>query len=548
MSNITQSHDVVNKIKKLYSTFGYMDKHGSDVWVSVIICITFGLVISYSYYTNVLEVLRSDWVIHRCNPLFIPFAGLIHKPQNQSNLEYTAENFNGCIKSMLKNIADAAIEPFALTIRILNEACQKLIESFNLLRVLYKNLRNNYGNAIKQVYSGMVNLVISFIEFLVKMKDSMSKIHAILTTTFYSIVGAYLSMQSLFTNIIVFIIFILITIAGIIITLIILYVILFSIPFVGAAVGTPVLISSIVVTIIMICILIPILWFKFELMRAMGLTSPPTPAVPGCFSGDTEIELVSIDKTHYTRKQFKNINIGDILKHGGKVTAFMKISSETQNIYNLNGVIVTGEHRVFNKSQLKWIKVKEDPNSIHIPDFDQPFVYCLNTDEKFFKINDTTYSDWDDIDENVINKLKTNCPSMPMNFTYSDIHTHLDSGFTSDMIITLNHGETIAICDVKVNDILASGDKVVGVFKIASHDVDIYKYDFNNNITITGTKNIHIRDNNLGIINCMKENRGVIQSINIKEPLYHLLTDTGSFVINNIRVNDYNYGIDVYLN
>jgi hypothetical protein len=30
--------------------------------------------------------------------------------------------------------------------------------------------------------------------------------------------------------------------------------------------------------------------------------------------------------------------------------------------------------------------------------------------------------------------------------------------------------------------------------------------------------------------------------------LYHLLTDTKFFIANNIKVNDYNYGIDVYLN
>jgi hypothetical protein len=27
---------------------------------------------------------------------------------------------------------------------------------------------------------------------------------------------------------------------------------------------------------------------------------------------------------------------------------------------------------------------------------------------------------------------------------------------------------------------------------------------------------------------------------------YHLLTDTGFFVVNNVRVHDYNYAIDAY--
>lgn len=529
-----------------------MDKHGSDVWISVIICIVFSLVISYYYYTNVLEVVRADWPNQRCNPLFIPFAGLIHKPHNQTKLEYTADNFNGCIKSMLKSIVEAAVEPFALTMRILNDACQKLIESFDLLRGLIKDLRNQYSSIIKQIYSGMTNLVISFITFLVKMKDSMSKIHAVLTTAFYSMVGAYLTMQSLFGSIIALIVLILIIIAGIIIALIILYLILYGIPFVGAALAKPVVIKSIIVTLIMISILIPILWFKIELMRAMRLSTPPPPAVPGCFSGETNLEIVSKkNENDVYYKKIKDINIGDVLKYGGKVTAFIKISAREQNIYNLNNVIVTGEHRVYDKIECKWIKVKEHPDSIYMSEFNEPFVYCLNTSEKCFKINDTIYSDWDDIDENVMNKLKNNCPSIPIFFKYSDIHSHLDSGFTHNMSIKLNNGNTIPISDVKINDILASGDKVLGIFKIDSNDVNVYKFYFNNGETITGTKNIHIQDSNLGIINCMKENTSVIEtfidSMNIKEPLYHLLTNTGSFVINNIRVNDYNSGIDTYL-
>ena len=535
MNNNPQPPDVVNKIKKLYSTFGYMDKHGADVWISVIICIAFSLVISYYYYTNVLEVVRSDWHNQRCNPLFIPFAGLIQKPHDQTKLEYTADNFNGCIKSLLKNIVEVAVEPFALTIRILNDACKKLVESFDLLRGLYKSLRNQYGAIFKQIYAGLTNLIISFINFVIKMKDIFGKMHGILVSILYSMVGSYLTMQSLFTSIIAFIVLILIIIAGIIIALIILYLILYGIPFVGAAVATPVVIKSVIIILIMICILIPILWFKFELMRAMRLSTPPTPGVPGCFHGDTNIDLVHTenmndndnedDNNNNYIKKMKDINIGDILKYGGKVTAFIKLSAKDQNIYKLNNVIVTGEHRVFYPSNSKWIKVKEHPDSIYMPDFNEPFVYCLNTSEKCFKINETIYSDWDDIDYDVFNNLKKNCSSLPENFTYSDIHTHLDTGFTHDMSIKLNTGETIQICDIKVNDILDAGDKVLGVFKIASHDINVYKYYLKNGDYIIGTKNIHIHDNNLGIINCMqeKENSFVrelfVDSMNINKPL-----------------------------
>jgi hypothetical protein len=121
----------------------------------------------------------------------------------------------------------------------------------------------------------------------------------------------------------------------------------------------------------------------------------------------------------------------------------------------------------------------------------------------------------------------------------------LDSGFHSSSAVVLDNGKIVEIKDVNVNDRLLSGDKVVGIVKIAAHDMVNYKYTFVNGNHIYGTKNIHINDNNLGVINGM--NYTNIESIPREEFMYHLLTDTKYAVINNIRVNDYNSGIDTYL-
>jgi hypothetical protein len=92
-----------------------------------------------------------------------------------------------------------------------------------------------------------------------------------------------------------------------------------------------------------------------------------------------------------------------------------------------------------------------------------------------------------------------------------------------------------------VNDILLTGEKIVGLVKIAAHDLAVYNYSF-----ISGSRNIHVADTNLGTINGMaiepekKENHS-------ERFLYHFLTDTKYVVINNIRFNDYNSGIDKYL-
>ena len=58
--NIDKTNDTLLQIKKLYLKSGYMDKHGTDVWVSAILCVVFAFLICYYYYVNVLQVVRTN--------------------------------------------------------------------------------------------------------------------------------------------------------------------------------------------------------------------------------------------------------------------------------------------------------------------------------------------------------------------------------------------------------------------------------------------------------------------------------------------------------
>ena len=88
-------------------------------------------------------------------------------------------------------------------------------------------------------------------------------------------------------------------------------------------------------------------------------------------------------------------------------------------------------------------------------------MYCLSTNKKSFTIGETIFSDWDDIDNEILEDLEKYCviPGyLPEHFSEEDIHTHLDSGFHTTSTVTLNDGWKILVDDVKVNDILLSGE------------------------------------------------------------------------------------------
>ena len=95
--------------------------------------------------------------------------------------------------------------------------------------------------------------------------------------------------------------------------------------------------------------------------------------------------------------------------------------------------------------------MKQHPDSVYVPFFNEPYVYCLNTDKKEFTIGATLFSDWDDIDEKVLADLAENCVKpgyLPQDFTFADIHLHLDSGLRGDTLVTLKNGKNVPIVEL----------------------------------------------------------------------------------------------------
>ena len=68
----------------------------------------------------------------------------------------------------------------------------------------------------------------------------------------------------------------------------------------------------------------------------------------------------------------------------------------------------------------------------------------------------------------------------------------------------------------------------------------VRKYKFGD-FEITGAPNIHICDTDLGNFNTLDKFGKVLQG---PEKLYHLITDTGFFMVNGFKIRDYNSAIE----
>lgn len=535
-------NNIFEPINELYTNSNYFDRYGLDILITFILCIVFFLGITYYHILNNIEPIKADWTNQRCNPSVIPFAGIINKGPDETVFEYTHKNFTECNQILLKSITDNALKPFNSLLKMITSQFKTFLEAIQAIRGQFNIIRNNLTLVIEDIMNRAVNITIPIVELFIVIKSMIGKILGTITASIYTLLGSYFGMKSFMLFFISLIMKILYSLVGTITGLWI------------ASIFAPMLIpTAIATTATMSAILIPTIVIRVMMSNVMELStdSPPGVPPPACFAGNTLINLKDGKAL-----EIKSLKIGSVLHDGSIVNGVMKLSAYKQDIYSICGIVVTGNHSIFHET-MGWITVKDHPESSLVvnSEFKEPFVYCINTSTKTIKINNLTFSDWDDLDDKDFSELKQRSPlSKSKTFTTSDVHKVLGAGFHEESSIIMSNGDVKNISQVMVNDVLCGGQRVCGVVKLSGKDIisgvrnNIVLFHNTRSVknkTLRSTGNIMVDDSVFGIKNT--SDMEVDGEIIFPSYVYHLVTDTGSFVVNDVLVKDFNSSIENYL-
>ena len=511
----------LENIKKMYKNLTYFDQYSSSVLLFIIITIILFLIISYCYVMINIKPIADDWTNQRCIPTNIPFAGLINKPEGSTVAEYTAENFTYCTQNVLSSITSVAVEPITFTVNALNSIANGIKEAIQSIRGMFDKIRTYFQSISEEIMGRIMNIMIPLQQIIVSFKDFIMKMQGGMTAALYTSMGTYYTLQSLMGAIAQFIITILIAIAVIV-------AIFWLTPFtIGAAISG---------TVTFMLIAIPmaiILTFMTNVLHIQ--TNLSIPSIK-CFDKNTIIEM-----SNGSTKTIKNICIGDYLINNNEVTAIIKVETKGSKMYSLDDIIVSDSHIIFYKNN--WIPIYKHPDAKIIQSYNEPYLYCLNTSKKIIKIKNHIFTDWDEIYNESIMKVKNNL-IYPIK-KKADIHKYLDSGFNSITKIKMYNGKYKKIKNIKIGDILENKIIVYGIVKINGLNLkNQYMFSLGKNIkNIKCAPNIIYNDNNIQKTSLnIKKQKIIKQSI-----LYHLLTNKKYFYINKNKIYDYNAAIDYFL-
>ncbi len=514
----------MKNMDKLYD-FSYASKYGPDWIYSLIIIFIAFLIILYVNLIETKDDLVSNWNEVRCEPQNMALAGVINPPEDGSMSagEYAKQNFQGCLTDMAKKSSEATTAPIFSNLNALTDIWSSFGDSLSGIRTYFSKFRDNFKEFVENLLGQIMNMFIEFQQLFVAIRDFTNKIIGVLTSALMATLGLYYTLVSSFKAI--FSLMAALTIAATALAIVSF----------ASIIGIPI---GIVLMIFVGILIYMMIQMAQGLPSVTGIRFGSVPrSRAGCFDKNTELVM-----NNKKKKKISELKLNDKLKDNDTVYGIFKMSAEHErnNMYKLDDVIVSGNHKV--KYLGEWMNVNDCPTSKKIK-YDDDIIYNLLTFSKTINIQDINFLDYDDIIKDDLDKLDK-CGVIQKGLIHNNfgLFRKFIGGFYGETKIKLLDNTVTEIKNIKVNDILDDNVKVLGVVELYCSDVKIKMV---NTVTLMCTPNIlhdslgqtktiqSVKGQNLGEVKCDK--------------VYHLITDKNYFYIEYLKIYDYDYLIDHYL-
>lgn len=268
-------------MEALYQNRGYFELYGKDVFLSLGIgAVSLGIT-SYATYQSILLQIRANWNESKCNPIYMPFAGLIMPKPGVSTMDNTIDNFSYCIKQDASMVFNIAMLPFEFCIYLVIEFMDMVLEAIMTFMKLIQWLRDQLGEMVASLYNQLMYFIIPLIEMVIHVRDALSKINGIAISSLYITMSVYSITISGVINVMNILADLLIALISVIVALMTLAFVLlvtpaFPVGITMYATSTAVLVSILIPTIVLYVLMHT---FATSVMDEKATDPPSAPAV-----------------------------------------------------------------------------------------------------------------------------------------------------------------------------------------------------------------------------------------------------------------------------
>ena len=134
----------MEQIHTLYQKRGYFDRYGGDVCISIVLILLTIAITGFTSYQAVMAQVKTNWNQQRCNPIYMPFAGVIMPQPGVSTLDTTVTNFSYCIKQDVSAVFSIALMPLEFAMYLIIDFIDAVLSAIMAIMEFIKWLKNRF--------------------------------------------------------------------------------------------------------------------------------------------------------------------------------------------------------------------------------------------------------------------------------------------------------------------------------------------------------------------------------------------------------------------
>jgi hypothetical protein len=160
----------------------------TDILLTFFIILIFIILFSVQTLIIGIENIKKNWPKYRCNPGIMPFASLFGQDSIQ--------NFVFCVQNLQSTFMQDLLQPINYTEKLISDLSSEFTDAIHSIRAFFNKIRNMITYIVKDIMGVFLNLLITFQNMIISIKDLFQKTIGTLTVFLYLMEGGILAMRS----------------------------------------------------------------------------------------------------------------------------------------------------------------------------------------------------------------------------------------------------------------------------------------------------------------------------------------------------------------
>lgn len=198
------------EIRKIYVRTGYLENDGTNVLLALLIIVVTFSMVGYNSSQAVLKMMQTNWASNKCNPIYMPFAGVVMPIPGVTTFDNAFNNFNYCIQSDLSAVFSAIMLPIEFGLFLTVQCIDAAIYASALVTKLMQMFQSLFGGIFKDLFDKIIDFIVPIVIICLNTRDAMAKINGIMITVIFTIMSVYnltisgtSSMLNLFLDVVI---------------------------------------------------------------------------------------------------------------------------------------------------------------------------------------------------------------------------------------------------------------------------------------------------------------------------------------------------------